>query len=97
MAILAGRPARLDWVDSPVVEQKLKNLVERAWVLASRPDSEPSERTESLLELIEALLNKAENRCAVCGAPINRLQGDWCSEACYNADEAIAQEANEEV
>lgn len=95
MTILSGRPAQLDWVDSPAVERKLKHAVEHAWWLAGQPDSEPSARTDAVLELIELLLRQAENRCAVCGAPTDRGAGTWCSESCYKADEEF-QESNDD-
>jgi len=74
------------WFDSPAVEPELKAAYERTLALVKQADSNPEHRLGALENLVEKLLRLAENRCAECGAPIDRLAGDYCCEQCANAE-----------
>lgn len=78
------------WFDSPVVKPELRSAYLRTRALLERVDSNPDARVGALEDLIERLLGLAENRCAVCGAPMDRLAGDHCSQQCFN-DERVRE------
>ncbi len=74
------------WFDSPAVEPELKSAYLRTKALVEQADSNPEHRLGYLEDLVERLLGLAENRCAECGAPIDRLAGSYCSEQCASAE-----------
>lgn len=96
MSNLISLPGRPLWLGSPAVEPDLKVAVERTLSSCGQADSDPELRLGLLLDLIERLLGLAENRCAECGAPIDRLAGSWCSESCFEADPDTKSSRDEE-